>query len=68
MLGHAYGTRVTERAPMNAVELFLKADNSASLRVARKAGFTEEGILRRASLEEDGLQDLTVLSLLDDEI
>jgi RimJ/RimL family protein N-acetyltransferase len=42
--------------------------NLASLRVARKASFTLEGILRRASLEEDGLHDVAVLALLDDEI
>ena len=42
--------------------------NLASLRVAHKAGFTREGTLRRASLEEDGLHDVAVLALLDDEI
>ena len=36
--------------------------------VAQKAGFTLEGTLRRASLEEDGLHDVAVLALLDDEI
>jgi hypothetical protein len=44
------------------------AANLASLRVAQKAGFTLEGTLRRASLEEDGLHDVVVLALLDDEI
>ena len=42
--------------------------NLASLRVAQKAGFSLEGSLRRASLEEDGLHDVAVLALLDDEI
>ena len=48
--------------------LSVNTDNLASLRVARKAGFTREGTLRRASLEEDGLHDVAVLALLDDEI
>jgi RimJ/RimL family protein N-acetyltransferase len=42
--------------------------NLAFLRVAQKAAFTLEGTLRRASLEEDGLHDVAVLALLDDEI
>jgi RimJ/RimL family protein N-acetyltransferase len=48
--------------------LSVNTDNLASLRVAQKAGFTLEGTLRRASLEEDGLHDVAVLALLDDEI
>ena len=48
--------------------LGVNTDNLASLRVARKAGFVREGTLRRASLEEDGLHDVAVLALLDDEI
>ena len=42
--------------------------NVASVRVAEKAGFRREGTLRRAGLEEDGLHDLAVFSLLDDEL
>ena len=48
--------------------LSANTDNLASLRVAQKAGFTLEGTLRRASLEEDGLHDVAVLALLDNEI
>jgi RimJ/RimL family protein N-acetyltransferase len=48
--------------------LSVNTDNLASLRVAQKAAFTLEGTLRRASLEEDGLHDVAVLALLDDEI
>jgi RimJ/RimL family protein N-acetyltransferase len=48
--------------------LRVNTDNLASLRVAQKAAFTLEGTLRRASLEEDGLHDVAVLALLDDEI
>jgi len=43
-------------------------ENLASIRVAEKAGFRREGTLRRAGLEDDGLHDLAVFSLLDDEI
>lgn len=43
-------------------------ENSASIRVAEKAGFTREGTLRQAGLEDDGLHDLAVFSLLDDEV
>ena len=50
------------------VWLNVNTDNLASLRVAQKAGFAREGTLRRASMEEDGLHDIAVLALLDDEI
>jgi RimJ/RimL family protein N-acetyltransferase len=53
---------------LQRVWLRVNTDNGASLRVAQKAGFTREGTLRRASLEEDGLHDVAVLALLDDEI
>jgi RimJ/RimL family protein N-acetyltransferase len=48
--------------------LTANTDNLASIRVAEKAGFHREGTLRRAGLEEDGLHDLALFSLLDDEI
>jgi RimJ/RimL family protein N-acetyltransferase len=44
------------------------AENVASQRVAEKAGFRLEGTLRRAGLEDDGLHDLMIYSLLDDEV
>ncbi|HUN30692.1 MAG TPA: GNAT family N-acetyltransferase [Trebonia sp.] len=47
--------------------LTANTDNLASVRVAEKAGFTREGTLRRAALEDDGLHDQAVFSLLDDE-
>jgi RimJ/RimL family protein N-acetyltransferase len=47
--------------------LTANTDNVASIRVAEKAGLTREGTLRRAGLEDDGLHDLAVFSLLDDE-
>jgi RimJ/RimL family protein N-acetyltransferase len=52
---------------LQRVWLHVNTDNRASLRVAHKAGFTREGTLRRASLEADGLHDVAVLALLDDE-
>ena len=48
--------------------LTANTDNVASVRVAEKAGFHREGTLRRAAMEEDGLHDVAVFSLLDDEL
>ena len=48
--------------------LTANTENVASVRVAEKAGFRREGTLRRAGLEDDGLHDLAVFSLLDDEL
>jgi RimJ/RimL family protein N-acetyltransferase len=47
--------------------LTANTDNLASVRVAEKAGFHREGTLRRAGLEDDGLHDQALFSLLDDE-
>jgi RimJ/RimL family protein N-acetyltransferase len=47
--------------------LSANTDNTASIRVAQKAGFRREGTLRRAGIEDDGLHDLAVFSLLDDD-
>jgi RimJ/RimL family protein N-acetyltransferase len=48
--------------------LTANTDNLASVRVAEKAGFRREGTLRRAGLEDDGLHDLALFALLDDEL
>jgi RimJ/RimL family protein N-acetyltransferase len=48
--------------------LTANTDNLASIRVAVKAGFHREGTLRRAGLEDDGLHDLALFSLLNDEL
>lgn len=53
---------------LQRVALTANTDNIASVRVAEKAGFRREGTLRRASLEDDGLHDLAVFSLLNDEV
>jgi RimJ/RimL family protein N-acetyltransferase len=47
--------------------LTANTDNVASVRVAEKSGFTREGTLRRAGLEDDGLHDQALFALLDDE-
>jgi RimJ/RimL family protein N-acetyltransferase len=52
---------------LQRVMLTANTDNTASIRVAEKAMFRREGTLRRARLENDGLHDLAVFSLLDDE-
>ena len=48
--------------------LTANTDNVASVRVAEKAGFRREGTLRRAGLEDDGLHDLALFSLLDNDL
>jgi RimJ/RimL family protein N-acetyltransferase len=48
--------------------LTTNTDNAASARVAEKAGFRREGTLRRAAREDDGLHDLAVYSLLEDDL
>lgn len=52
---------------MQRIQLCAIIENLPSLRVAEKAGFQREGTLRRAELEDDGLHDLAVFSLLDDD-
>jgi RimJ/RimL family protein N-acetyltransferase len=52
---------------MQRIQLCAIIENRPSLRVAEKAGFQREGTLRRAQLEDDGLHDLAVFSLLNDD-
>lgn len=49
---------------LRRIDLTANLDNLASLRVAQKAGFTWEGVLRQASLEADGPHDLVMFGLL----
>jgi RimJ/RimL family protein N-acetyltransferase len=49
---------------LRRIDLTANLDNLASLRVAQKAGFTWEGVLRAAVLEDDGPHDLVVFGLL----
>jgi RimJ/RimL family protein N-acetyltransferase len=55
------------RGGMQRIQLCAVTGNLPSLRVAEKAGFQREGTLRRAQLEDDGLHDLAVFSLLADD-
>ncbi|WP_327090431.1 GNAT family N-acetyltransferase [Nonomuraea sp. NBC_01738] len=55
---------VFERTDLRRIDLTANLDNAASLRVAEKAGFTREGVLRRAVLEDDGPHDLAMFGLL----
>lgn len=66
-LGAVAGWALTDGGVQRAW-LTANTDNVASIRVAEKAGFRREGTLRRAGLEDDGLYDLAVFSLLDDEL
>ncbi|MFC5825774.1 GNAT family N-acetyltransferase [Nonomuraea insulae] len=53
-----------ETTRLRRIDLTANLDNAASLRVAQKAGFTWEGMLRSAVLEEDGPHDLVLFGLL----
>lgn len=53
-----------ETTRLRRIDLTANLDNVASLRVAQKAGFTWEGMLRSAVLEEDGPHDLVLFGLL----
>ncbi|MGI5274347.1 GNAT family N-acetyltransferase [Nonomuraea sp. CA-218870] len=52
---------------LRRVDLTANLDNLPSLSVARKAGFTWEGVLRAAVLEDDGPHDLVIFGLLRDD-
>jgi RimJ/RimL family protein N-acetyltransferase len=52
---------------MQRVWLTANTDNLPSVRVAEKAGFSREGTMRRAGLEDDGLHDLALFSSLDND-
>ncbi|WP_170223278.1 GNAT family N-acetyltransferase [Nonomuraea turkmeniaca] len=49
---------------LRRIDLTANLDNAASLRVAQKGGFTWEGVLRSAVMEDDGPHDLVVFGLL----
>ncbi|GAA3085783.1 GNAT family N-acetyltransferase [Streptosporangium carneum] len=49
---------------LHRIELRANLDNVASLRVAEKAGFVREGVLRLAAMEKDGPRDVVVFGLL----
>ncbi|WP_214325631.1 GNAT family N-acetyltransferase [Nonomuraea sediminis] len=49
---------------LRRVDLTANLDNVASLLVARKAGFTWEGVVRGGAMEDDGPHDLVIFGLL----
>ncbi|MEV8632654.1 GNAT family protein [Streptosporangium sp. NPDC051023] len=53
-----------ESTGLRRIELRANVDNTASLRVAEKAGFVREGVLRAAAMEDDGPHDVVVFGLL----
>ena len=50
------------------LELLAATDNRASQRVAERAGFTREGVLRRARQVPGGRADMVIFSLLEEEL
>jgi RimJ/RimL family protein N-acetyltransferase len=50
------------------VELRIERDNGASLAVAKRAGFTREGVLRATMPRAGRLRDIVVYSLLPSEL
>ncbi|HEX4815610.1 MAG TPA: GNAT family N-acetyltransferase [Nonomuraea sp.] len=58
---------VFENTALRRIDLTANLDNTASLRVAQKAGFTWEGVLRAAVMEDDGPHDLVLFGLLRDD-
>ncbi len=59
VLNHAFGQLDLQR-----VELQTTADNERSRSVARRLGFTQEGVLREAAAFADGRRDVVVHGLL----
>ncbi|MEV7011335.1 GNAT family protein [Streptosporangium sp. NPDC051022] len=53
-----------ENTTLRRIELRVNLVNTASQRVAEKAGFVREGVLRAAALEDDGPHDVVVFGLL----
>ncbi|MGW4793667.1 GNAT family N-acetyltransferase [Nonomuraea sp. NPDC004297] len=53
-----------ETLGLRRIDLTARLDNLASLRVAGKAGFTWEGVLREAVVEDGGSYDLVIFGLL----
>ncbi|TLF73752.1 GNAT family N-acetyltransferase [Nonomuraea sp. KC401] len=53
-----------ETTGLRRIDLTAGIGNLASLRVAQKAGFTWEGVLRAAVLDDDGPHDLVMFGLL----
>ncbi len=74
--GHGYGS-AAQRAvaeylfahtPLARVEASTEADNVAERRALLRAGFTQEGVLRRAVFRGGAYRDMVMFSLLRDEL
>ena len=70
---HARGLRLAARWAVKAlswarVQLWIEPDNTPSLRVARAAGFVEEGVLRSYSVIDGRRCDAVFFSLLPTDI
>ena len=54
-----------ERMQLNRIEIWTAAENTRSVRLAERLGFTRDGLLRRRILQDDGaFHDSTVYGLL----
>lgn len=70
--GHGYASEATATVArwllrdqaFNRVELFAATGNTASRRVAEKAGFVPEGVARNAGFTHRGQQDMMMFSLI----
>jgi ribosomal-protein-alanine N-acetyltransferase len=54
--------------PINRVQLAIHPENEASRRVAKKAGYTPEGLMRGCWFHHGKFQDLEIWSVLRDEV
>jgi RimJ/RimL family protein N-acetyltransferase len=59
---------VFESLPFRRVGLLIDRENAASLRVAERAGFTREGVLRSNTIIKGRRCDMVSYSLLPDEL
>jgi RimJ/RimL family protein N-acetyltransferase len=73
--GHGYATEAVREVARYAfelgfhrLELLAAPGNAASQRVAERAGFTREGVLREARPEPGGRSDMVIFSLLKGEL
>jgi RimJ/RimL family protein N-acetyltransferase len=56
-----------DELPLARLQLTPFAENTGSLRVAERAGYTREGVLRRSYRSKAGLVDVVMFSMLRDE-
>lgn len=56
-----------DETPLHRLELVIAEENKASLRVARKVGGVEEGLLRKRTVVNNTHQDCVLFAILKDE-